>query len=313
MKIGYPCINRTIGCRTDKTFRLKSYSQERLIETVENNTDCLLRILQFNLKHNILFFRITSDLVPFASHPVCRFNWQDHFKRKLKKIGELVKGNHMRISMHPDQFTLINSPDLRIFKRTQKELLYHCQVLDLMGLDLSAKIQIHVGGVYGNKRKSMGRFISRFSQLNRKIQRRLSIENDDRNYTLRDCINIHEKTGIPVIFDSFHHELNSSGESNAHALDDVTETWSNVDGLPMIDYSSQERGRRKGKHIESIDLKDFKRFLKETEPFDIDVMLEIKDKERSALKALRAASGDRRLTRQMAAARLPNTPGTSAK
>jgi UV DNA damage endonuclease len=306
MKIGYPCINRSIDCQGDKTFRLKSYSEERLVETVENNLDCLLEMLQFNLNHNILFFRITSDLVPFASHPICRYKWQDHFKPKLRKIGDFVKGNQVRISMHPDQFTLINSPDLKIFKRSQKELLYHCQVLDLMELDPSAKIQIHVGGVYGDKQKSMKRFIRRFGKLGEEIQRRLVIENDDRNYTLRDCMDIHEKTKIPVIFDSFHHEVNSSGESNALALEYVTETWSNGDGLPMIDYSSQERGRRKGKHIESIELKDFKRFLKETESFDFDLMLEIKDKERSALKALKVASGDRRLIRKMAAAPLSN-------
>lgn len=297
MRIGYPCKNRSIGCQGDKTFRLKSYSEERLIETVENNLGCLAQMLEFNLRHNILFFRITSDLVPFASHPVCRFDWQSYFKKKFREIGDLIKSHQMRISMHPDQFTLINSQDRGVFGRSVKELLYHCQVLDLMRLDSSAKIQIHVGGVYGDKPKSMERFIKRFGRLDRKIQQRLAIENDDRNYTLRDCLNIHEKTGIPVIFDSFHHELNSSGESVAGAFEDVTETWSKGDGVPMIDYSFQQSGKRKGKHAESIDLRRFKRFLRETTPRDFDIMLEIKDKERSALKALRAASGDRRLIR----------------
>ena len=166
-----------------------------------------------------------------------------------------------------------------------------------MRLDSSAKIQIHVGGVYGDKRKSMERFIGRFGRLDRKIQQRLAIENDDRNYTLRDCVNIHEKTGVPVIFDSFHHELNSSGESVAGALEYVSETWSKGDGVPMVDYSSQQSGKRKGRHAESIDLRRFRRFLRETGPHDFDIMLEIKDKERSALKALRVASGDRRLIR----------------
>jgi UV DNA damage endonuclease len=108
MKIGYPCINRTIGCSANRTFRLKSYSEERLIETVENNLDCLLNILKFNVEHNILFFRITSDLVPFASHPICQFPWQRFFRDKFRKIGDLIRTHGIRISMHPDQFTLIN-------------------------------------------------------------------------------------------------------------------------------------------------------------------------------------------------------------
>ena len=297
MRISYPCINRSIACQGAKTFRLKSYSEERLIGTVENNLSCLAEVLKFNLRHNILFFRITSDLVPFASHPVCRFDWQTYFKKRFREIGDFIRSHQMRISMHPDQFTLINSQDRGVFRRSVEELLYHCQVLDLMRLDSSAKIQIHVGGVYGDKRKSMERFMKRFIRLDRRIQRRLVIENDDRNYTFGDCLNVHKKTGVPVIFDSFHHELNSSGESVARAIQDMTETWSKGDGVPMVDYSSQQSGERKGKHAESIDLRRFKRFLRETIPRDFDIMLEIKDKERSAMKALRAASGDLRLIR----------------
>jgi UV DNA damage endonuclease len=294
MKIGYPCINRAIGCQGNKTFRLKSYSRERLAETVDSNLDCLLEILRFNLKHDILFFRITSDLVPFASHPVCRFNWQDHFKPKLRRIGDLVRKNRMRISMHPDQFTLINSRDRKIFKRSRKELMYHCQVLDLMGLDLSAKVQIHLGGVYGDKRRSKRRFAQRFEQLDPAIRRRLAIENDDRNFTLRDCLDVHQETGVPVILDTLHHQANSSGGTVEQVLPELKATWRKYDGLPMIDYSSQEKGKRKGKHAESIDLRDFNRLLRQTQPFDFDVMLEIKDKEKSALKAAKAAAGDRR-------------------
>ena len=206
----------------------------------------------------------------------------------------MVRKNHMRISMHPDQFTLINSQDLKIFKRSRKELLYHCQVLDLMGLDLSAKVQIHMGGVYGDKAGSKKRFVSRFNRLDKAIKRRLVVENDDRNFNFKDCLEVHQKTGVPVIFDTLHHEVNSSGEDLAQVLRLLIATWKKRDGLPMVDYSYQERGRRKGKHSESIDLRVFRRFLKETKPFEFDVMLEIKDKEKSALRAAKAAADDRR-------------------
>ena len=295
MRIGYPCINTTIGCKSNRTFRLKSYSEERLIETVENNLNCLLQILRFNLKHNILFFRITSDLVPFASHPICQFNWQEYFKKTFKAIGDYIKSHDMRISMHPDQFTIINSVDNKVFENSLRELTYHAQVLDLMKLDTSAKIQIHVGGVYGDKEKSMKRFIERFEKLDEIIKRRLVIENDERRYRLEDCLQINAETGIPVLFDIFHHEVNNSGETIREAFDTFTKTWKKKDGIPMVDYSSQQIGELKGKHADSIDLEHFKKLLEETSPLDFDIMLEIKDKEKSALKAIKVASQDDRL------------------
>ena len=151
MKIGYPCLNLTIGCKASRTFRLKSFSEQRLIETVADNLDCLMHILRWNVERRILFFRITSDLVPFASHPVCRFDWLGHFRETFARIGAFIRSHNIRISMHPDPFTLINSRDEAIFERSCRELLYHAQVLDAMELDRTAKIQIHVGGVYGDK------------------------------------------------------------------------------------------------------------------------------------------------------------------
>jgi UV DNA damage endonuclease len=129
------------------------------------------------------------------------------------------------------------------------------------------------------------------------IKRRLVIENDDRLYSLKDCLQISQQTGIPIVFDSFHHECYSNEEQQLLlqiALQRAMSTWkSSEDGLPIVDYSSQDtrnkednKSSRKGKHAETIDTSLFRKFLKETEGLDFDIMLEIKDKEKSALKAL---------------------------
>lgn len=296
MKIGYPCINHTLTCQGNRTFRLKSYSSHNLIEKVENNLDYLLQILKYNLKHNILFFRVTSDLVPFASHPINRFDWQSFFKKKFRTIGKFIKEHNMRTSMHPDQFTLINSLNRTIFRRSLKELHYHAEILDLMDLNTSAKIQIHVGGVYADKEKSIKRFIKRYEKLHGRIKRRLVIENDGKSYTLKDCLKIHEHTNIPVLFDVFHHQINNSGETLEQAFALFTKTWGKKDGLPMVDYSHQRRGGVQGKHAESIQVRHFGHFLNQTKPYDFDIMLEIKNKEKSALKAIKIASRDKRFT-----------------
>jgi UV DNA damage endonuclease len=247
------------------------------------------------MERRLLFFRITSDLIPFASHPVCKFNWQKHYQARFQKIGGFIKEHDMRISMHPDQFVLINSPDRTIHRRAVRELEYHAEVLDFMGLDEDAKIQIHVGGVYGNKPASTKRFISRYKRLPRSVKRRLVIENDDRLYSLADCVRIYEEVGVPVVLDYFHHSINYGEEYIDRVFDMFADTWGINDGVPMVDYSSQAPGERVGTHAQSINIADFKKFLENSMPFDFDVMLEIKDKEASALKALKAARSDPRL------------------
>lgn len=244
-----------------------------------------MKILRFNAKYGLLFFRISSDLVPFASHPVCTFPWRKEFRNNFHKIGAFIKKHNMRVSMHPDQFVLINSIDEDIFHRSVKELYYHAEVLDLLKVNPSAKIQIHAGGVYGEKDKSIRRFIERYNKLPDKIKERLVLENDDRLYSIDDCLLIYEKTKIPLVFDVFHFKCNNNGESIEPAFSKAYGTWAKKDGLPIVDYSSQDLGKKKGTHARSIDIDDFRHFLRKTKGFDFDIMCEIKDKEKSALKA----------------------------
>lgn len=290
MKIGYPCINQTLDCSSSRTFRLASYSEERLIATVTENLACLQHILEFNVSHRFFFFRLTSDLVPFASHPVNTFNWQEHFKDTFRELGSYIKSHNMRISMHPDQFVVLNSPNEQTVKNSIAELVYQGTVLDLMELDTTAKLQIHGGGAYGDKSSAMNRFANVYHQLPDAVKARLCVENDDRTYTLQDCLVLHELTGIPIIFDNFHHECVNNGEPMRNAVQLAAETWQpERDGILMVDYSSQQHGERKGKHVQSIEEPLFHDFLAETEGLDMDIMLEIKDKETSAAKAVEIA------------------------
>jgi len=254
---------------------------------VENNLNCLSKILHYNVQHGFYFFRISSDLVPFASHPVCTFDWAGHFRGEFRKVGEFIKNHNIRISMHPDQFVIINALKDDVVERSVKELEYHSTVLDKMGLDSSAKIQIHLGGVYGDKHSAIDRFIENYSSLNKSLKSRLVIENDDRSYSLEDCLSVHQKIGIPIIFDSFHHQCLNEGETLRQGLELSARTWKESDGIPMVDYSSQQRGQRPGSHAKTLNIEIFKKFLHETRGLDFDLMLEIKDKETSALKALK--------------------------
>ena len=294
MRIGYPCINRTVECQGDKTFRLKNYSEKRLIETVKNNLECLEKILEYNRKNQILFFRISSDIVPFASHPICEFDWQGHFSEDFRSIGRFVKKFNMRISMHPDQFIVLNSKRSEVVENSVRELVYHAEIMDAMELDIEQKIQLHIGGMYGDKTASKARFVKRYVELPEEVKKWLVLENDDRIYNIEDCLDVSGRTGVPVLFDYFHDNMNPSEIELSETFKLVKKTWKAKDGLPMVDYSSQRKKDKSKSHAESIDLRDFRRFLDDSRPHDMDVMLEIKDKEKSALKAVRLARKDSR-------------------
>jgi UV DNA damage endonuclease len=280
-----------------------------MIQTIKDNLIHLNQILKYNVKNDLLFFRISSDLIPFASHPICKFAWHKFFQYELQRIGDYIKKYSIRISMHPDQFVVLNSPDEKIVQNSIRELRYHCKLLDEICLDDTAKVQIHVGGVYGNKSEAINRFIKTYNNaqlVDHSIKERLVIENDDHLYSLKDCLYIHQQTAIPIVFDSFHHECFygiskddakiEGEESLRDTLVKAMSTWNyDKDGIPLVDFSNQDKRNisnevdiisRKGKHGLTIDRTLFKNFIKQTEGLDFDLMLEIKDKEKSALKAL---------------------------
>lgn len=286
MRIGYACVNQSVGASASRTFRLASYSEARAAETIASNLRVLRDILEWNLKHDILYFRISSGTIPLASHPVMTFDWKTQFAGGLSEIGAFINEHGMRTNAHPGQYTLINSPRPEVLQASVLELQYHADLLDLMGLDHTHKIQLHTGGVYGDKPAAMDRFVTVYETLDDSIRKRLVIENEERHFCLADNLEIHRRTGIPLLFDTFHHELFNHGESLEEALDLVQPTWEGH-GPAMLDYSSQDPDKRWGAHTPSIDLDDFSTVLDVLLGRDVDVMLEIKDKERSALIANR--------------------------
>ena len=287
MKIGYPCVNGSMDCSAGNTFRLASYSEERVVAAVAANLACLRRMLEWNVAQGLLFFRIGSSVVPFGSHPVNVFPWQTHFAADFRALGDYIKANNLRVSFHPDQFVVLNSPSADIVQRSIEELVYQGSMLDLMGLDSTAKLQIHVGGLYGDRELALRRFAEVYTTLPEAVRVRLVVENDDRLFSLRDCLALHEIAGVPILFDNFHHECLNHGEPMAEALRLAAATWHpTADGVPMMDYSSQALGERKGKHTDDLVDDLFGRFLDQLHGLEFDLMLEIKNKEISALRAV---------------------------
>lgn len=284
MNLGYPCSNITIDSYASRSFSLASYSADLLLETVGLNLDALMVILEWNLAHDIRYFRLPTTLIPFGSHPVMDADWKHHFADQLATIGAFIVGNNMRITVHPGQYILLNSPSPDVRVQNIADLNHQCDLFDLLGLDNTNKIQIHTGGVIDGKPEATRRFIRWYPTLPARIRERLAIENDERHYSLQDNLIIHEACGIPLVFDTFHHTILNNGESLLDAFDLFMPAW-NGHGTPMMDYSSQHPDRQTGAHTMSIDMKDFARVIEALGQRDVDIMLEIKNKEISVIEA----------------------------
>jgi UV DNA damage endonuclease len=283
IRLGYVCVN-TLLPSASKSFRLGNYTEEKMLDYTNDNMNALQRILLWNVEHHITLFRITSALIPFGSHPINSGEWKYVHKEQFIRIGNFIRDNGIRVSMHPGQYSVLNSPDVNVYEQAVRELNYHNVIMDLMELDSSHKIIIHGGGVYNDKKNSMHLLVERILLLPEKLQRRLVIENDDRSYNAEDIYRICKDTGIPGIFDIFHHQcLSSFTEFDLNKIILLfKETWFSTE-RQKIHYSNQADGKNKGAHSDTIDLKQFAKFYQTIQSMELDIMLETKDKQNSVL------------------------------
>ena len=297
MKIGYACLAVGVKDTNYRTCIMKNATDERLTELISHNLCSLENIIDYNIKNDIKLFRVTSDLIPFGSSSVNTLNWSDMFKEQFKKIAEKIKNNNMRISMHPGQYTVLNSPKEDVVKRAIEDLEYHTKVLENLGVGQNGKIILHIGGVYGDKESAIKQFIETYEGLDKTIKRHLVIENDDKSYTLEDVLSISKQTGIPVVFDNLHHNINSyeKEKSDRYWIEECKSTWKEEDGDQKIHYSQQDKEKRRGSHSKTIDSKEFYEFYKSLKRDDIDIMLEVKDKNLSAIKCINLITKDKNI------------------
>ncbi len=151
MKIGYACLTMGVPETNFRSCTLKNANRKTLLNIIEYNLNSLENIIEYNIKNNIRLFRISSGLIPFGSSIINDISWWDVFSFKLCSIGKKIKNSGMRVSMHPGQYTVLNSPKKDVVKRAIEDLNYHNRVLDSLGVDIDNKIILHIGGVYNNK------------------------------------------------------------------------------------------------------------------------------------------------------------------
>lgn len=286
MRIGYASIAIGQAGAQMKTTVQKYATPEKLRGLVAHNLGALDAILEYNAKNDIRLFRISSDIIPFGSSPVNTLPWWDIFKGELAALGHKARSGGMRLSMHPGQYTVLNSPSEEVVTRAVADLAYHTKFLDALGMEQDCKIVLHVGGVYGDRGAATRRFIRVCTGLPAPLRRRLVIENDDKLYTAANVLAICRATGQPMVLDTLHHELNREEESPPlpALLAEAAKTWGRKDGPQKIHYSQQAQGKKPGSHSATIHIVPFMQFYGGLAGHSTDIMLEVKDKNLSAVK-----------------------------
>lgn len=226
-------------------YKSKKYPITRISSTYHNNVDEHLKIVPKLVENNIKSFRLSSSLFPlyeFTKETI----WNDDILcRKLKKLGDEFKKHGIRVTTHPGQFTIINSDAAHVIKNSIAELEYHAWIFDRMGLDQTPFSAINI---HGGKRGNSKQLIDSINILPDNVRNRLTLENDERCFSVKQLLHINKETGIPIVFDSHHHQFNQDGFNTEEACVQSIMTWKrNGDYFkPLQHLSNTEPGMENG-------------------------------------------------------------------
>jgi UV DNA damage endonuclease len=292
MNLGYACINMSMGKKVTtnramvkRTFEVKGL--DYVSELALANAKDIIKILEWNRMNGIKLFRLSSTIVPWGDHlDLTQLKDYTEIKSELKKAGDFAKFWGMRVNSHPGPFVVLTSPNEEVVKNAIADLELHGKIFDMMGLSKTNynNINIHCNGVYGDKQSAMDRFIQNFQRLSLSVQKRLTVENDDKAsmYSVKDLMYIHTNTGIPIVFDYHHHQFCTGGLTEEEALKLAATTW--PDGIKQeVHYSESkalhEKNPKEKPQAHSVYIKS----LPNTYGLDLDIMVEAKGKELAIL------------------------------
>lgn len=237
IRLGYVSISKTLDLTCSKTITYtnfqKSNNFNKIDEIIVENLENLEKIIDYNIKNNIHFYRLTSKLIPLATKTDVVFDYTLKYKKQYQKISEKINNSKMRVDVHPDQFCVLNSTKKEVLENTFQILEYHYKILE--ALNIKNKIIIlHIGSNVFGKENSIKRFINNFYKLPDYIQKCIAVENDDKIYNIVDCLNLCKKLNIPFVLDYHHHLCNNDGIEIDKYLNAIFSTWKTT---PKIHFS----------------------------------------------------------------------------
>lgn len=308
IRLGYVAMSTVVkNASPSKTMTVTNFSKlldrDAAIRKLERlgaeNLHNTLRLLRHNRAHDIMVFRFSSRLIPLIGHEMLG-DWDPitTLSAEFQELGSYAKQNGMRVSFHPDHFTVLSTPKEDVLQKSVEDLERHTAMLNAMGLGMEAMCNIHVGGSYGDKEKAAKRFIQNFSALRPEIQRRITLENDDKTFTAQETLDIAEKVGAPMVLDIHHHAVNNNGEDAADLWPRIRQTWPRQESVqseqaanvlpPKIHVSSPKSETDQRSHADYVEVGPLLAFLRAIAPNtpNLDIMIEAKMKDEALFRLM---------------------------
>jgi UV DNA damage endonuclease len=290
MRLGYACINMTLqktgGYTTNRSMRQKTFNEKGLpycSELALQNVKDLVHIIKWNNEMGIKQFRMSSDIFPWmAYYQLDELPDYEEICDYLYMAGDEASGKQ-RLTFHPGHFNVLGSPNPTVVNKTIKELNQHSEIMNIMGLSRTHynKINIHIGGAYGDKQATLDRWINNYHKLCFSTQERLTVENDDKEnmYSVKELYEgIYKKIGVPIVFDFYHHKFCTGGLTEQEALELALSTWPK-DIVPLTHYSESRRKEHLDESIKAQAHSDLIYNKIPTYGHEFDCVVEAKHKE----------------------------------
>ncbi len=271
----------------------------KVTRIAEKNLVNTLRILRHAYASGVHVYRFSSKLIPLYGHELTReWDFFRYLRRDFAAIGAFVREKKMRVSFHPEHFTILNSPKNEIVQKAVADLERYVQLAMAMGLDEQMKFVLHVGGGYGDKEQSLARFQDHWRLLPSAVRARLTLENDDKTFTARETLVLSEKLQVPMVLDIHHHQCNRETDSDLRDfVRPIFQTWEGSGLVPKVHISSPQSvksaagQRRHADWINPDDLLPFLAIVRELATnegvYDFDVMIEAKKKDEAVFHLAR--------------------------
>jgi UV DNA damage endonuclease len=263
----------------------------RLADLCRSNAEALLASLEFCASHGIGAFRIKSQILPVKTHPAAGYEMNElpggaDIIARFRECGRFARSNDVRLSLHPDQFVVLNSPNPRTLANSLAELDYQAEVAEWVGADT---INLHGGGAYGDKAAALAALRRNIERLPKPVRLCLTLENDDKVYTPSDLLPVCAATSVPLVYDVHHHRCLPEGLSVAEISERARKTWP---AEPLFHISSPLAGwdgPKPQRHHDYIDAGDFPL---EWLGWPLTVEVEAKAKELAVARLIADLSGE---------------------